>query len=480
MADILKVNMPAIDRNNALHQTKQLAEAQVPFQMTETAKVVKTNPQSELLQQNNGADKQEAPAILMNMLRDPGVAVNFLKNITLLQEIINLIPVNNQALTSEINQLFSQLMVKPEDIAGELASQENSATLFKGELFDMLRNLLQENNRPEMRFATANLLKSMNAALSKENVLSSVSNNLKFLAESLHPSKELSARLEQLVQAFRGNDAPEKFPQLKNETLALMRDVENSILFTPKMEKLVPMITYNLSRFSDNPDYFDDAARALMNMMESPEQKAEFLQKLKDFITQLPAHIRSGGRGDQVSAEAQQQESRVMDALVKLIGRQALESDPTTAEAEKLDKIINSLLSSPCNFTPLLHFIIPVEDNNIRSFAEIWIENSDGESGQRQEDGEPPIHLLAVFDIGGIGRFEAELFVNGKSLGLNLLCPESHLDSFMEMRDYAARLAAGTSYTLKEMYIGKLERSRSLMDVFKTLPRKRAGIDVKI
>ena len=87
-----------------------------------------------------------------------------MKNIYLLQELIKLLPVNNKPLTQEIQQLFDQLMVAPEDIADEMMRQENASTSFKGEMFDFLRELLSQNPKQEgLRQATVYFLKAFNS-----------------------------------------------------------------------------------------------------------------------------------------------------------------------------------------------------------------------------------------------------------------------------------------------------------------------------
>lgn len=476
MADILKISTPLVDRNNALHQNKPTTTSDAPFQISEMSKVIKTNSQSELLQQNNGMPtRDESPAILMNLLRDPSVSMNFLKNIYLLQEIINLIPVNNEALTSEINQLFNSLMVQPQAIAGELQSQEADATMFRGELFDMLRGLVNaDGGRPEMRYAVANLLKSLNAIVAKEGVLSSVSNNLSFLAGQLQSSKGVYGRLLELAERFSIPSAPREFGDLKAQTMLLLREVEGSILFNPKLEKTLPLITYNLSRYNDNPDYLQEAANSLMNLMATQEQKEKLVQGLKKFLMSEP--LRRAGVPD----ESGKPGSKVMDALARLIGKEASSPELSLANSDKLEKIIQSLLSSPCNFTPLLHFIVPVDDGGAHSFAEIWIDTSEEGNPTAKGDKDGGMHMLIVFDIERVGQFEAELTVSGKKLSLNLLCPPAYTERFAGLRNYAAKIAAGTNYSLNEIYIGSLERPRSLMDVFKTLPHRRAGIDVKV
>ena len=82
---------------------------------------------------------------------------------------------------------------------------------------------------------------------------------------------------------------------------------------------------------------------------------------------------------------------------------------------EKIEKIITSLLSSPCNYTPLLHFVIPVEYQGMKAFSELWIdpkdEGGDGEPGSR-EGGH--VHVLITFDVPGVGQMEAEFMMAGR------------------------------------------------------------------
>ena len=68
----------------------------------------------------------------MNLLKDPAVTVNYLKNIYMLEEIINLLPVNNNTVTQEIRQLFDALLIEPDHIVDELVDQEMRPPCLKG------------------------------------------------------------------------------------------------------------------------------------------------------------------------------------------------------------------------------------------------------------------------------------------------------------------------------------------------------------
>ncbi|MEG0616597.1 MAG: antitoxin [Oscillospiraceae bacterium] len=465
MADLLRITTPLLDKA-PIQPNKPVADPAVPFQLTELSKVIKTDPQTELLKQNNGeVPKDEMPSVLMNLLKDPSVTVGFLKNIFMLEEIINLLPANNTTLTAEIEQLFEQLLVPPEGIASELKRQEAASTSFKGELFDFLRTTLKDMPKPEMRFAIANLLKSLNGVRTKEPILRSVANSLEFVASNIQGNQKLAEKLMDLAKALRLPSAPAAFTPLKEEIQRTLRQVESSILFTPKLEKILPLIKYNLSRFQDNPNFLDESVGALISTLDGDDQKQLLAALMRKEIM--------------LSPNAHKDPSKVMDIIAKIIGREASEKDLSLMGSEKLEKIVHSLLSSPCNYTPLLHFIVPVEVNDMRSFAELWVDPN-SEEAKAAGAGDECIHVLAVFDVDGIGRFEAELFTQGQDMVLSVLCPEAYLSAFKPLADKLPSIIGSTGFKLRETKIGKLDRQRSLMDVFKSLPYRRVGIDVKI
>lgn len=468
MAELLRITTPLVSKNY-VQPNKQPTDPSTAFNIGDVTKVVRTSNQSELKGQHNGLIGQEdAPSILMNLLRDPAVTVNYLKNIYMLQEIIKLLPVNNNPMTQEIQQLFNALLINPGDMVDEMLNQEQSSTVFKGELFDFLRQILANNPSNEVKYGIAGLLKSINGILGKADVVDSIANGLQFLCEQVESSKTLSKQLADLVQALRRPDAAQNFPALKQETLALLKSVEQSILYSPKMEKMVSIITYNLSRFQESSTFLQETTENLLRLIDGRPDKEEFIRQMKTFLGEL-------------SLPEKQQSSKVMNILSQIIGKQVEAQSSTTLNSEKVEKIIYSLLSSPCNFTPLLHFVIPVDYMDLKSFAEIWIDqNKSGEQGQEGESQRDNIHMLVVFDIQGIGEFEAEVFVVDNTLALSLFCPETYLDYFTDMGKRLAKIVEQSPYQMGNVSIEKLGNPRSLMDVFKSLPYRRTGVDVKV
>ncbi|MEG0115000.1 MAG: antitoxin [Hydrogenoanaerobacterium sp.] len=464
MSNILKISTPLIEKN-PIQPNKQVVDPSIPFNLSDVSKVMKPAQQSEILKQNTGMiEHEDAPTILMNMLKDPAVTVGFLKNIYMLEEVIKLLPVNNNTVSAEIEQLFNALLVKPEQVSSEIILQEFASTSFKGELFDFLRQVLNENPKPEISYGIANLLKSINAVGTRQKMLGSVSNTLNFLADSVKSSTKLSASLRQLAQEYAQPKAIQRFTELKGRTLELMKLVEQSILYTPKLQKTVPLLTYNLSRVNQNPDFLREAAAGLITSMDELPQKEKLVKLLQEYLARDKAPAKES--------------SQVMDALVKIISKEGEEKNANIVDAAKIEKIVHSLLSSPCNFTPLLHFIVPMQDEYMKAFAEIWVDPQDEEAGGGKD--KTGIHFMVAFDVEGIGEFEAEMFVNGYDILLKLFCPPAYLAEFAGFGAGVKELLSGSKYRFSAINVDKLERHRSLMDVFKTLPHRRAGIDVTV
>ncbi len=471
MADILRVTTPLINKSQQVETKPNIdPAAQLPIQ--DPTRVPRPGAQSELLQQNNGMVQQdETSAMLLNLLKDPSVTVNFLKSISSMEALIKLLPVNNSPFTKEIEQMFGELLVPAEGIAGEMVRQEHASTYFKGELFDLLRDAIRQNpEQGELRDAAVSFLKALTLYHTRREALGSVANSLQYLSDTLSSSSILSQKLAQLANRYRAGDAPSFFRFLRQDTLELLREVEESILFSDKTEKVVRMAIYNLSRYNDNGTFLQESVSRMLMQLRGDEARENFLSALEQLLEQEKQQI-----------PGQKREDTALGVLTRILQRQMTSEELMASSSDKLEKIIHSLLCSPCNFTPLLHFVLPVQYENLQSFAEIWINPNGGEDDRdRPSDAAQVIHMLLAFDVGGIGRFELELFVRDKMIDFSLYCPPAYTNLYGEIKNDLRRCAGDTGYRFGEIKVDRLDRPRSLMDVFKSLPYKRTGVDVRI
>lgn len=468
MANIEKFATPITNRNivQPVSEHKSAEAERVDFQ--DTSRVKPKPSDSELLRQHNGdIHNQRGPAVFMNLLSDPQVTAGFMRNIYMMMDIVALIPIQNGAFTEEMQQLFSELNLLPDEIADEMINQENSSTAFKGEFFDFLRDVLAENKSPEFKKAVISVLKAVNCEKSKTDILRALSASFDFLSNHMKASRDVSSVLKLISDRFFSENAEEEFVQLKSEALEVLNEVERSVLYNTQTERLISMIRYNISRYNNDPDFLTSSVNHLMTMLRESD-KSGFLQLLYDHLS----FYENRGREERIS------DSKVMNIITDILKLQSESEEIKALDSEAVETIIHSMLSSPSNFTPLLHFVIPVEYEDVASFAEIWIDPD--ENRDSPDDITRQIHMLLVFDMDNLGKMEAELFVRNDDIDFILYCSEDVADYVRGISKEFRKCSDYTDYKINSVTIKTLKHARSLVDVFEGLSVKRTGINVKI
>ncbi len=606
--ELLRVTQPIVNRAlNITASGKPQESPSTPFQVTDASKVTSLSHQKSMDADTNtlllDADQ---PSILSQMLSDPAQTVHFLRTIYLLQEVVGMMPMIDNPVSEEIEELFHELMLNPDDIVGEMINQENSETLFKGELFDNLRNMIEEmakfdkqnleealgtaqnkgliarlfsgeadaaeaktvqnllqhlqdakqasnisvnpdgqNSNPQSNMGQqetsangqstqangnnetntqtlltgengeatatseeaakellnnlnsmrgeqaitvknmgitnyedqikndiADLLRNMNALSQRNEILQSIGNNLNYLANALAPHKNLAEQLRNLAAQFKNADENFDFEKTKNLVNQYTTQIERSVLYSDKIEKNVAILKYNFSRYMDTTEGLEKSVENMFKYLMNEEDMKQF----KDMVYQEILKM--------ASPEGKESTSRVMTTLCRIIEKQVENSNITNLTGDKVEKIIYSLLSSPTNFTPLLHFIIPVDYMGMKSFAEMWIDpvcENDDEEGKKHKNGNHDLtQVLVAFDVADLGRFETELMINKNKMSAYVYVPQDYYDVFKDMKGDIMKAIADTAYTFDKVEVRPLAAPRSLMEVFKTLPIRRTGINVTV
>ena len=68
----------------------------------------------------------------------------------------------------------------------------------------------------------------------------------------------------------------------------------------------------------------------------------------------------------------------------------------------------------------------------------------------------------------------------GRELGFHLYCPESYISIFEGLVPAFRNIMEEHGYRAAGIEVERMDHVRSLMEVFKNLPFKRTGVDVKI
>lgn len=262
MAQIPQINNPITSKNYNYSPRQQDPNTE-PFDIVKLTGVSGAGGGSDSASKSRlEMGNRELIPLQVQVAKDPTLAVEMLKDLLNVEVLNQALVTGHTELYGSLQNLAKELYVTSDRLVEEIQNQEQQNTMFSGhEFYDVLREVAQTTGDPNTKELIGNLLKSINFAQNKNEILGALRANLKFLSEYYSPNEKLSQRLLDLSQKWGADDADQYFEMLKNDTLAILKDVSGSLLNDDKTQMLIPLITHNLSRYNNNPymckEYFN-------------------------------------------------------------------------------------------------------------------------------------------------------------------------------------------------------------------------------
>lgn len=225
------------------------------------------------------------------------LAVSVSKNQTLavetIKDIINANLLNTAKLNGytelagELENLSSSLYIGAGELLDEIIEQENQNTMFHNDKFyDLLRELSTAAD-DDLKEAIGNMLKAINFSQNKNEITSALSSNLKFLAEYFSPNRNLSENLLALAKRWESGEAEKNFPQLRNQTADLLKNLSESLLNDQHTQKLLPIVMHNISKYNTNGTMLREYFGQLLTQIPSYEMRNQLASAFEEILTKL-------------------------------------------------------------------------------------------------------------------------------------------------------------------------------------------------
>ena len=262
MAQIPQINNPITAKNYNYSPRQQDANTE-PFDIVKLTGVGAAGVNSDSAAKSHlEMGNRELIPLQVAMAKDPTLAVEMLKDLLNVEVLNQALITGHTELYGSLENLAKQLYVTPETLLQEIINQEQQNTMFSGhEFYDVLREVAQTTTDPGTKELIGGLLKSINFAQNRQEILGALRANLKFLSEYYAPNEKLSEKLLNLSKEWGADDAEKYFEMLKGETLNILDDVSGSLLNDDKTQMLIPLIKHNLSRYNNSPymckEYFN-------------------------------------------------------------------------------------------------------------------------------------------------------------------------------------------------------------------------------
>lgn len=649
MAQIPQINNP-ITSKNYNYSSRQTDPNTEPFDIVKLTGVQSSGGSSSSSTRSRlEMGNRELIPLQVQVAKDPTLAVETLKDL-LNVEVLNQALINGHTeLYGKLEDLAAALYVKPEELVREIQNQEQQNTMFSGhEFYDVLREVAKTTTDPATKELIGNLLKSLNFAQNKNEILGALRANMKFLSEYFSPNEKLSAKLLNLSQQWGAKDADKYFEYLKGETLAVLKDVSGSLLNDDRTQMLIPLITHNLSRYNNSPymckEYFNlllsqiasgTLRESLKNSFSrlysaifgnqkmtqpnvpldnyttnsqqnqpltenSPTNFTDFIEekeKIGDFDE-------NGGQNIVDNADVEENElygynkflnesmsrrsftanlkemgynieqmlslysrgringletlhnlirglfidddtgeyaamftadfsklhtiqevidklnemlrampdiplrERLYGAFVSIIDKMALKNElphhgvrpPVSSTLDSLTEFIEeninhpalksldsfnasnllqSLLNAPGVFTPLAHYILPLDVDGTKAFGELWVDNDENNPNNTPST-QRNYHLFLTFDVESIGRFEVDLYALGEEINLALLYPPRFEKKIDAIKDRINKLVRNVGYNTRTFETAPLKTPHNLTEIFPKIVDKRTTLNTRV
>jgi hypothetical protein len=141
--------------------------------------------------------------------------------------------------------------------------------------------------------------------------------------------------------------------------------------------------------------------------------------------------------------------------------------------------LLQSLINAPGVFTPLAHYIIPLDVGGIKSFGELWVDADEENASARESGAKRKYHLFLTFEVEAAGRFEVDLYADGSDVNLSFFYPESFSERAAPLLGKVNRIIANSGYSTREIRTGPLVKPHDLTQVFPEILERRTGFNVK-
>lgn len=272
MANILNITTPVTPKDYQMpkyNQGQQTGASGEVFNLGDQTKVIKTNSRTEEYAEQDLKDME------LSTPSSAGGAGGVSDTLDAVKELLGKAAFSALAEKGDISALnklteFAQeVILSPDELVADLNNQQQNATIFSGKLWDTLRLLAKGSSSEDMFSAVLDFAKAAANNAQKNEILSSLSANFKFLSEELAPSKAVSEELMKASEALAAPDAARNYQALKSTLVQLINYTGESLLLDNKTQNLLPLIIHNMSRYSDDPSALRQSFDTLLNIFDN-------------------------------------------------------------------------------------------------------------------------------------------------------------------------------------------------------------------
>ncbi len=348
MSEMLRVTTPVNPKDYSLNQNPKFQTQEQNFELGNVDQVNRANERDEQLGEQNLKDQTGAGQLRFqgSFVKDPAMSAVLLKGLVGGNALAALQASGNAELLNKVTEFASEILLSPEEVMTDMLRQQSESTIFSGELWGELKNMLSglagTDLGEEMTAAVLDFMKAAASAEARDGLLTSISASLRYLAGETAQSREVRDLLLQTADKL----TPNTFSEVKGDILALVNYLEKSLLLNDKTQNLLSLITYNLSRFNNDTSSVGESFQAILNMAPDAETADKLGVLFTKFIEKsaLPSDVKLNALNDSPSASAQRSMTMLTERIAIAVNYGVKKLSP-----EQLSEILKKALQLPAS-----------------------------------------------------------------------------------------------------------------------------------
>lgn len=190
-------------------------------------------------------------------------------------------------LQQKLESLLDATLLSPNEIFNEIEKQTEGTLLYRGELFDILRSLMEDSPSAALKDAIVDLLKAYNNNISSHDILRAVAANLTTLSELFTGNDKIVQELLALSAQFKGGDVADNFGALTEKTIVTLAGLERSLLSNNTTRSLSALIIHNLSRYNPDPELISLARADLLSQISDSALREQIGSAIDQLLSDI-------------------------------------------------------------------------------------------------------------------------------------------------------------------------------------------------
>ena len=441
MADQLRITTP-ITTNDSINKAKQNQEPSAIGSLQPNVVAPKVNSQqaedkgSSYFLWHNGSVFQK---FLARLTQTPELSQSLQKLLLGAMEQSTAYAGIPSALQSVCAKLLESIAMDEQQMLQNLMFQQEDSTKFSGQLFDALKQLLSQNQSPELNEVIGRFLKAYDGVSARADTMNQVLNQLKDILGSLPKPyrQEIENSIGQM-QTLQGEEGLEQnLKILKQQILPLLGKYVASTNDYGKLRDKIGMLVHDVSRLNISSKEelngrFQELLDFLMFQQNVPAKELSALQRL--YVRKLTT--------------PENKENELIESLLNVLSSSKNQTISSTSKAVFQD-VMNALLLDQSVYMPFTHLYLPAVFQGAFLLSDIWVEKQDEKQAGVGGDADAEKRLHLVFDIRGLGSFQALVVLKQNQVSFQLHYPEQLQAQDDQIRKKISSILNGNGFDAK-------------------------------